>query len=200
LAAASASPADALLTDVGSAKAVVVRELERQLPSHSGFVGSHPLAGSEKRGPGFAYDRLFEGRVVVLTPTPKTSAQALQHAVEFWEGMGTRVVQMTPEEHDVALALTSHLPHVAASALAGILPKPWHQLTAGGFRDTTRIAAGDPALWSAICLQNKEAIVEALKQFEAVTGRFRADLEAGNAAAVMDFLIQGKRNRDALGS
>jgi prephenate dehydrogenase len=191
---------EALLMDVGSTKAFIVRGLQKRLPTAARFVGSHPLAGSEKRGADHADARLLEGRVVVVTPADKTDAETVQRATAFWQALGARVVQMSPEDHDQALALTSHVPHLIAAVLAGVLPAELHHLTASGFRDTTRVAAGDPSLWVGIFLSNREAISQALAGFEDGLARFRTALEAGDRAAMDDLLQQGKRSRDALGS
>jgi prephenate dehydrogenase len=200
LTAAASCPPGALFTDVGSTKTTIVRALDERLPGHCRFIGSHPLAGSEKRGAGYAHERLLEGRVVVLTPTAKTSPQTLDEMRSFWQTLGTRVVVMSPEEHDRALALTSHLPHLVASTLAGVLPAELRNLTATGFRDTSRVAAGDPAMWAAIFLQNRDSILHALATLGGALDQFRAALEAGDRSAITALLTQGKRNRDALGS
>src|SRR5262245_19610456 len=147
LAAAPGCAAGTLLTDAGSTKAAIVRGVEGRLPDGVAFVGSHPLAGSEKRGPEHADPDLFLGRLAVVTQTPRTDPAALERTAAFWRALGSRVRVMSPEEHDRALALTSHLPHLMAAALAGVLPPELHELTAGGFRDTTRVAAGEPSLW-----------------------------------------------------
>jgi prephenate dehydrogenase len=188
------------LTDVGSTKASIVRGLDLSLPSHRQFIGSHPLAGSEKCGAGYAHQRLFEGRVVVITPTDKTAQDTLQEARTFWRTLGARVIEMAPADHDRALARTSHLPHLLAAALAGGLPPELHELTASGFRDTTRIAAGDTALWTGIFMHNREAILQSLGALEIQLDGFRAALENGGRAALEALLTQAKRNRDALGS
>jgi prephenate dehydrogenase len=200
LAVASGCAPNTLLTDAGSTKAEIVRRLEGSLPPGIAFVGGHPLAGSEKRGPEHADADLFQDRVTVLTRTACTDAAALERVAAFWQAVGSRVRVMTPEEHDEALARTSHLPHLVAAALAGMLPPELHELTATGFRDTTRIAAGDPALWTGIFVQNAGAVLGALQQLETRLTRFRAALEAGGAAALSQLLTQGKEVRDALGS
>ena len=189
-----------LLTDAGSTKAVIVRTLERRLPAGTRFVGSHPLAGSEKRGYEHAEPRLFEGRMVVVTPVGKTDLEAAQQVAAFWQALGGHVIEMSPEDHDRALALTSHVPHLLAAVLAGVLPAKLHHLTAGGFRDTTRVAAGDPSVWTGIFLSNRQAILEALASFEVGLDRFRTALDAGDRAAIDALLLEGKRTRDALGS
>ena len=155
LAAAPGCAVDTLLTDAGSTKAVIVRTIEEGLPSGVAFVGSHPLAGSEQSGPEHAVADLFDGRLTVVTRTPRTDPGALERIAAFWESLGSHVKVMDPEQHDQALALTSHLPHLLASALAGLLTPELTELTATGFRDTTRIASGDPAIWTGILLHNR---------------------------------------------
>jgi prephenate dehydrogenase len=188
----------ALLTDAGSTKAAIVRAVDGRLPKGISFVGSHPLAGSEKRGPEHAAADLFENRLTIVTPTPQTEPAAVERTTAFWQGLGSRVCLMDPEEHDRALALTSHLPHLTAAALAGILRPELYDLTAGGFRDTTRIAAGDPSIWTGIFLQNKEAVLAALASFDERLDRFREALTAGDRAALDALLDQAKKVRDSL--
>jgi prephenate dehydrogenase len=200
LALASACPPGAILTDAGSTKATIVREVDGRLPGSVAFVGSHPLAGSEKRGPEHAEADLFQGRLTVVTPSPATQPAALDRVVEFWRGLGSRVRVMSPEEHDRSLALTSHMPHLVAAALAGILPPELSELTASGFRDTTRIAAGDPLIWSAIFKQNRQAVLDALQVFGERLAAFRRALEASDMATVENLWSQAKKVRDALGS
>lgn len=197
-AASSCSPGT-VLTDAGSTKAVIVRAVDGRLPDGVAFVGSHPLAGSEKRGPEFADADLFVGRWTVLTPTEATDAPALECVTAFWQALGSRTRVMSPEEHDRALAITSHLPHVVAAALAGMLPDELRPLAATGFRDTTRIAAGDPGLWTAIATHNRSALAEALLRLEQRLAGFRQAIEAGDWAALHALLARAKENRDALG-
>jgi prephenate dehydrogenase len=189
-----------LLTDAGSTKAGIVRHLDGRLPPQVAFVGGHPLAGSEKRGPEHAHADLFQGRLVVLTPTAHTDPEALAKTAEFWQALGARVRTMEPEEHDRALALTSHLPHLLAAALAGILPETLHDLTASGFRSTTRVAAGDPALWTGIFEQNRQALLDALTLLEGRLAEFRRALETNDRHRLDDLLNQARRVRDALGN
>jgi prephenate dehydrogenase len=200
LSAAPACPGAALLTDAGSTKAKIVAAIEDKLGDGATFVGSHPLSGSEKRGPEHAEADLFVNRWTVVTPTPRTDPKAVERTKAFWEALGARVRLMSPEEHDRALAVTSHLPHVAACALAGILAPELHELTAGGFRDSTRVAAGDPALWSAIFAHNRQAILDALAHFSDRLQEFRLALQNGDARAIDDLLTRAKKARDALGS
>lgn len=162
------------------------------------FVGSHPLAGSEKSGYPFADPQLLVGRWVVVTPTAHSDAGATERIVAFWQALGARVQLMAPEDHDRALAMTSHLPHLVASALAGILPPKWADLAASGFRDTTRIAAGPPEIWTPIFLHNRPALLEALAEFETRLHLFRQALETENADALSVLLAQGKARRESL--
>jgi prephenate dehydrogenase len=189
-----------LLTDAGSTKAVILQDVEGKLPSQVAFVGSHPLAGSEKRGPEYAHADLFEGRLTVVTQTLRTNPKALERTADFWQALGSRVQVMDPVQHDQALALTSHLPHLLAASLANTLPAEYRELAASGFRDTTRVAAGDPSLWTAIFTQNQAAVLEALERVHANLGRFQKALEAGDWPALHQLLTQAKKVRDALGS
>jgi len=200
LAAGSGCTAGTLLTDAGSTKAAIVHEVEGRLPDGVAFVGSHPLAGSEKRGPEHAAPHLFQDRLTVVTPTERTDAAAVARATTFWQALGSRVRIMTPEEHDRALALTSHLPHLLASALAGILPPELNELTSTGFRDTTRVAAGDPGLWLGIFAQNRAAVLEVLMRFRGRLDDLRQALAAEDQLTLDALLTQAKRIRDALGS
>jgi prephenate dehydrogenase len=187
-----------LLIDVGSTKASLVRRVESSVADPSWFVGCHPLAGSERSGAHNARVDLFQGRVVVLTPTPRTCSEALVQAASFWARLGARVRLLTPEEHDEAVSMTSHLPHVIASALAGILDAQLLELAASGFRDTTRIAAGSPALWTSILCDNRVATIAALDRFQTQIDSFRTALEARDADALLALLQQGKSVRDSL--
>jgi prephenate dehydrogenase len=198
LAAAPACAAGTLLTDVGSTKAAIVRAVQGHLPAGVAFVGSHPLAGSEKTGPEHARADLFEGRLVLVTPAGAEDEEARVGVCAFWEAVGAQVRIMDPEAHDRALALTSHLPHLVASALAGLLPPELYDLTAGGFRDSTRIAAAGPALWSAIFRSNRAALLAVLENLEERLGGFRQALADDDEAALQALLTQGKQVRDAL--
>lgn len=190
----------ALLTDAGSTKAAIVHAIDGRLSKDVAFVGSHPIAGSEKHGPEYADADLFEGRVTVITPTRHSAAHAVERTQAFWQALGSQVKLMKPEDHDRALAMTSHLPHLTASALAGILPFELRELTATGFRDTTRVAAGDPALWTGIFLQNRAAMLDALDALLTRIMEFKQAIMSNDRAALDALLAQAKRMRDALGN
>jgi prephenate dehydrogenase len=200
LAAAPACKAGALITDAGSTKARIVQALEGRLPAGVDFVGSHPLAGSEKRGWEHADAALFQDRLTILTPGPRTNQQALERTTAFWRALGSRVRVMDPDRHDQALAMTSHLPHLAAAALAGILPPELAELTATGFRDTTRVASGDPGLWTAIFQENQAGVLTALDRLRERLLGLRGLLESGDWVALQEELAQAKKVRDALGN
>jgi prephenate dehydrogenase len=197
-------PEGSLITDAGSTKAELVVKAETALadrfPRHMPFVGSHPLAGSEKDGPGAASGDLFQGRVVVVTQTDISDHDAVDTIEEFWQSLGASVVRMSPEDHDAALARTSHLPHLIASALAAATPESLLTLTATGWQDATRIAAGEVELWRQIFLANRLPTLKALADFETVLSRFRTALETADAALLAELLAEGKRRRDAVGS
>jgi prephenate dehydrogenase len=195
-----AAKAGALFTDAGSTKGTIVRDLDGKLPKHVRFVGAHPLAGSEKQGAENARADLFDDRICVVTPTPSTDPAALERATLFWQSLGCIVKRLSPEEHDLALATTSHLPHLIASLLASQLPAKWQPFAATGFRDTTRVAAGDPGLWKAIARENALALSLTLDQFSDRLNELRAAILAEEADALIDILTAGKRVRDALGS
>jgi prephenate dehydrogenase len=191
-------PAGTLLTDTGSTKAAIMRDVRGRLPDGVEFVGSHPLAGSEKHGPAHASAHLLEGRRVLVTPDADTTDNALTRIRDFWTALGARVQVMDADEHDRALALTSHLPHLLSSALASLLLPEWYDLTATGFRDTTRLAAGQPALWSAIFRANRDHILAALDRLDSQLRQFRETLLQDDRAALEALLQQGKRVRDDL--
>jgi prephenate dehydrogenase len=188
-----------VLTDVGSAKARIVAQIEAELvPGTAAFVGSHPLAGSEQQGPIHADANLFADRVVVVTPTPHTDPNASVQTVAFWRALGASVCQMSPRAHDDALGLTSHLPHLVAAALAGILPPEWRELTASSFRDSTRVAASNPALWTSILRMNSDAVLAALALFTSQVEQFRDAIASDNAAKLLALLDKGKTMKDDL--
>jgi prephenate dehydrogenase len=194
--ACAAYSSGALVTDAGSTKSHIVQSLDEQLPRGVRFVGSHPLAGSEKTGPQHARADLFEGRVVVVTPTRRTARSDAQAIGQFWEALGARVVSMTPAAHDAAVAATSHTPHVVAAALAAATHTKDLPLVAGGWLDTTRIAGGDEELWRQILLDNRENTLAALERFQASLSDFRAALEAANGAKLKQLLGKGRKRRE----
>lgn len=200
LAAAQACPQGCLITDAGSTKAEIVAAVEDRLDDRAHFVGSHPLAGSEKSGPTAAVGDLFEGRTVVITPTKATREQDSAALFALWSDLGANVVSMSASAHDRILAATSHLPHLAASALAAATPEGDLQLAASGWLDTTRVASGDPELWQQIFLANRAHVLAALGRYEKVLASLRRALERCDEKKLTEILLEAKRRRDALGS
>lgn len=162
----------AIVTDVGSTKASVIRQMAPHIPAHAHFIAGHPLAGTEKSGPDAGFAGLFEGRWCILTPLPGTDQSALSQLKGFWMALGSRVDEMDPVHHDKVLAIVSHLPHIIAYNIVGtaddlesVADAEVIKYSASGFRDFTRLAASDPTMWRDICLHNKDAILEMLARF-----------------------------------
>jgi prephenate dehydrogenase len=198
--AAQACPDGTLITDAGSVKGCITRELTSGLPSGIAFVGSHPLAGSEQQGFEHADARLFENRVCVVTPLTTSPRPAVDRVCAFWKSLGSQVVEMSPEAHDLALAETSHLPHLAAAALAATLSPENSALAASGFRDTTRIASGDPDLWTAIFFGNRPQVLVSLTKYNQLLAEFREALEQNDAKRLKELLLTAKMNRERNGT
>ena len=193
-----------ILTDVGSTKGQLCRELSTGLPDAVTFIGSHPLAGSEKQGWEHSLADLFDGRVCVVTPVDTQSARtpqrsdAIARLTTFWQRIGMTVIVLSPEAHDRALAQTSHLPHVVASALARTLEESNRPFAATGFADTTRIAAGDPNVWVPILLDNSAAILASLEDYSKQLQSFRDALTSRDAEALRRLWEHGKAIRDSI--
>jgi prephenate dehydrogenase len=185
---------DLLLTDVGSVKSPICSAL-LDVPS---FVGSHPIAGSHRQGFEAADARLFEGRLCVLTPSPSSIEAQVGRLERFWRAIGMRTVRMPPESHDAALAMTSHLPHVVAAALASTLSQENRGLTGSGFRDTTRVAGGDPDLWTGILINNAEQVIQGINRLQGGLAAYRQALAAGNEVEIRRLLVEGQRSRSSL--
>ncbi|MBN2474603.1 MAG: prephenate dehydrogenase [Pirellulales bacterium] len=198
--AAEYCPKGTLITDTGSTKRTIVEALDTGLPRKCRFLGGHPLAGGERGGPVNAQPELFNGHVAVITPTMNTRAEDFDLLEEFWMSLGSMVVQMPAAEHDRALAMTSHLPHVAATALAAIIPEQLFRLTGTGFWDTTRLACGDPSLWMQILELNRDHVLSALEEYGGTLAALHAAIRDGNQAELERILTTAKKNRDALGS
>jgi len=190
-----------LITDAGSTKASIVAAWEKRRKRRRGrFVGSHPLAGSHRRGPEAADAELFTGRVTVVTPALATPPNDVAAIGEFWSALGATVFVMSPREHDRIVAATSHAPHVMAAAIAAATPSAALPFTAGGWRDTTRIAAGDAELWADILLDNAGPLGTALGRIAIAAERILAAVEAGDRRRLVNLLSRAKDARDVLGS
>lgn len=190
-----------LITDVGSTKGLICQQIESQSSGSAGrFVGSHPLAGDHRTGPENARADLFVDCTVVVTPTAATPAKLTKRARVFWQSLGARVLEMDPDQHDRAVGATSHLPHLVASALAACTPKVFLPLAATGWADTTRIAAGDPALWTQIFAQNAPALLEELDRLIEQLVKLRGELANADWQRIQETLERAKQVRDALGN
>lgn len=193
-----------LVTDVGSVKGSVVRDLEPLIAAAGAvFIGSHPMAGAERMGVAAARPGLFEEAVCVITPTTSSPAAALACLENLWRGVGAIPLLLAPEIHDELVSRSSHLPHVLAAALASYVldparPAEQARLCATGFRDTTRIAAGSPEMWRDIALANQAHLARALEDLIGQLQGFRQTLAAGDPAALQAFFANAKRQRDQL--
>lgn len=198
----AAAPDDAIITDVGSTKAAIVRAADALSATRPiSFVGSHPMAGSEKSGYGVARVDLFRGATIVVTPTERTSTAAVKRVTEFWEALGGRVCQLDPISHDRAVAAISHLPHIVADALVDAVVRmdaSYFDVAGRGFKDTTRIAASDPRVWREIFQENRAALTEALAAFRAALDDLDALVAEGDAPRVEAELDRIRRVRDAV--
>ena len=166
----------AILSDVGSVKTAVVRDVGPFVPDGVHFIPAHPIAGTEQSGPDAGFAELFDGRWCILTPPPGVDPVALEKLKTFWQRCGSQVEVMDPKHHDLVLAITSHVPHLIAYNIVGtaadletVTESEVIKYSAGGFRDFTRIAASDPTMWRDVFLNNREAVLEML-------GRFSEDL------------------------
>jgi cyclohexadieny/prephenate dehydrogenase len=166
----------ATVSDVGSVKGAIVRDMGPHLPKTAHFVPAHPVAGTEYSGPDAGFAELFVNRWCILTPTEGTDPAAAEKLTAFWRLLGANVETMTPDHHDLVLAVTSHLPHLIAYTIVGtadelqtVTRSEVLKFSAGGFRDFTRIAASDPTMWRDVFLANKDAVLEML-------GRFNEDI------------------------
>jgi prephenate dehydrogenase len=197
VAAARAAPSDCLLTDVGSTKERLVATVEERIGGDR-FLGAHPLAGGNSSGPESGRADLFEGRQVILTPTPNTGSDCRRQVERFWRDLGGEIRVMSAAEHDAAVAITSHLPHLVASALATATPESLLPLVAAGWLDTTRVAAGEPEMWRQILAENRQHVLPAMKNFATIWGQWVSALEADQLDSLADFLQAGKTRRDSV--
>ncbi len=192
----------AIVTDVGSVKAGVVRELEALVAKTGAhFVGAHPMAGGEKMGVLAARADLFVNAVNIITPTKNSNASAVRKLEQFWKSLGARPLRLAAAEHDWLVSRSSHLPHVVAMTLAGLVldpkqPKALAGLCATGFRDTTRIASGSPEMWRDIALANRKNLSRSVDAFMAELKKFQSALKQGDGKAVEKIFATAKQRRD----
>jgi prephenate dehydrogenase len=194
----------AIVTDGGSVKEEIVRGCEPLMPEGTFFVGGHPIAGTEHSGVEASFATLYHGRRCILTPTGSTAPEALEKVRLMWQLAGSEVVVMDPHKHDRVVAAISHLPHMVAYSLVNAVgsydrfDENILTYSAGGFRDFTRIASSDPAMWRDIALMNREAVLEMMDYFSRHFARLRELVEAGDGAGLQGFFQESKASRDAI--
>ena len=174
-----------LLSDVGSTKGALCDELEQR---GCRFIGAHPIAGSEKSGPEFGDGNLFQDRLTILTPTASSLPHDVKRLRTFWESLGAYTICLEPRRHDEILAKTSHLPHALAAALASLVEPAEHPFCGTGFADTTRIAAGSPAVWTDIFLENRQPLLAVLEELGDRLETLKTALRTEDTVAVTRFL------------
>ncbi|HEU0148775.1 MAG TPA: prephenate/arogenate dehydrogenase family protein [Bradyrhizobium sp.] len=192
----------AIVSDVGSVKSAIVRDMAPHLPKGVHFVPAHPVAGTENSGPDSGFAELFVNRWCILTPPDGTDVAATEKMRAFWAAMGARVEIMTPDHHDLVLAITSHLPHLIAYTIVGtadelaqVTESEVIKFSAGGFRDFTRIAASDPTMWRDIFLNNRDAVLEMLGSFNEDLSKLTRAIRRGDGQALFDHFTRTRAIR-----
>jgi cyclohexadieny/prephenate dehydrogenase len=181
----------AIVTDVGSTKASVVAQMAPHVPAHVHLIPAHPVAGTEHSGPDAGFADLFRKKWAIVTPPLGADRAAVERVADFWRACGSNVTEMTPEHHDMVLAITSHIPHLIAYNIVGtaadleeVTQSEVITFSAGGFRDFTRIAASDPTMWRDVFLHNKEAVLEMLGRFSEDLSLLTRAIRFGDAEAL----------------
>jgi cyclohexadieny/prephenate dehydrogenase len=192
----------AIVSDVGSVKGAVLREMAEHLPPSVHFIPAHPVAGTENSGPDSGFAELFINRWCILTPPPNADAAAIDRLTRFWHALGANVEVMNAEHHDLVLAVTSHLPHLIAYTIVGtadeledVTRSEVLKFSAGGFRDFTRIAASDPTMWRDVFLANKDAVLEMLGEFQEDLSKLTRAIRRGDGEALFDHFTRTRAIR-----
>ncbi len=195
----------AILSDVGSVKGAVVRDVAPHLSKGTHFIPGHPIAGTEQSGPDSGFAELFVNRWCILTPLPESDPAAVAALIRFWEACGSNVETMTPEHHDLVLAITSHLPHLiaynivsTAADLEEVTNSEVIKFSAGGFRDFTRIAASDPTMWRDVFLNNKDAVLEMLGRFSEDLSALQRAIRWGDGEALFNLFARSRQIRRSI--
>ncbi len=197
--AASVALPNVILTDVGSTKQSIIKMSQGRL-SPNQFIGSHPIAGGHHSGVEHAVGNLLDGALVVITPSDDNPPELVERITRFWELMGSRTCCLSPIEHDEALAISSHLPHMVASALAISTPEAILQFVGKGWLDSTRIAAGSPQLWRQILQENHAPALQAMKNFATICQTWIEAMEQSDFDRVEHLLQLGKSTREVVAS
>jgi cyclohexadieny/prephenate dehydrogenase len=194
--------AGAIISDVGSVKGAVVKDMAPHLPAGVHFIPAHPVAGTENSGPDSGFAELFINRWCILTPPEGTDAAAVERLRAFWAAIGAKVETMTPDHHDLVLAITSHLPHLIAYTIVGtadelaqVTSSEVMKFSAGGFRDFTRIAASDPTMWRDVFLNNKDAVLEMLGTFNEDLAKLTRAIRRGDGEALFEHFARTRAIR-----
>jgi cyclohexadieny/prephenate dehydrogenase len=194
--------AGAVVSDVGSVKGTIVRDMGPHLPENVHFVPAHPVAGTEHSGPDSGFAELFVGRWCILTPPENADAAAVEKLAAFWRLLGANVESMPALHHDLVLAITSHLPHLIAYTIVGTADELQEvtrsevlKFSAGGFRDFTRIAASDPTMWRDVFLNNKDAVLEMLGTFNEDLAQLTRAIRRGDGQALFDHFARTRAIR-----
>ena len=192
----------ATVSDVGSVKGAVLRDMAPHLPAHAHFVPAHPVAGTENSGPDSGFAELFVNRWCILTPPEQAEPQAVKRLSAFWTALGANVESMPADHHDLVLAVTSHLPHLIAYTIVGTADELGEvtrsevlKFSAGGFRDFTRIAASDPTMWRDVFLANKDAVLEMLGRFNEDLSSLTRAMRSGDGQALFDHFTRTRAIR-----
>lgn len=186
---------DCFVTDVGSTKEEIVSVLSKLFPN---YVGSHPLAGSEKRSVANAHHGIFKDSLCILTPVKDTDSRALKKINSLWKRLGLRTVLLSPSSHDKILSLVSHLPHIAAFSLINVVPSRYLRFASGGLKDATRIAASDSTLWLDIFLSNQKNTLKAISLLEGQLARIKSSIKKKEPDKLVRILKLAKKKRDSL--
>ena len=195
----------AIVTDVGSVKQAVIRDVKPHMPAGVHFVAGHPVAGTEHSGPASGFAELFHDRWCILTPVSDTDPGALAQVTALWQSAGMKVLTMDAEHHDLVLAITSHLPHIIAYTIVGTatdledtLKSEVIKFSAGGFRDFTRIAASDPVMWRDVFLNNREAVLEMLQRFSEDLTALQRAIRLGEGQKLEDLFTRTRAIRRSI--
>jgi cyclohexadieny/prephenate dehydrogenase len=197
--------ADAIVSDVGSVKSAILRDMAQHLPKNVHFVPAHPVAGTEHSGPDAGFAELFENRWCILTPPKDADPKAIERLKAFWAGLGANVEIMDADHHDMVLAITSHVPHLIAYNIVGtaahlgeVTQSEVTKFSAGGFRDFTRIAASDPTMWRDVFLHNKEAVLEMLGRFSEDLSVLTRAIRFGDGKTLFDLFTRTRAIRRSI--
>jgi len=192
----------AIVSDVGSVKGSVVKDMAPHIPAGVNFIPAHPVAGTEHSGPDAGFPELFVNRWCILTPPENADATAIERLAAFWRALGANVETMSAEHHDLVLAVTSHLPHLIAYTIVGtaddlqtVTRSEVLKFSAGGFRDFTRIAASDPTMWRDVFLANKDAVLEMLGRFNEDVSALTRAIRRGDADTLFDLFTRTRAIR-----